>query len=110
MALIIIGRDSPANWVAEDCNQETYKGKQGKQGKHDGARNLAGSKRNRRCTRAVHQIGAVSLGLSHFLQHEIEIFLVDNRGTMGIAQSRPGTTYGFPQEWLSLTQFALLGK
>ena len=55
-------------------------------------------KGNQRCTEAVHQTGAVTLDLSHFLQQLIEVFLNDDSCGMGITQSLPGTIYGFAIE------------
>jgi len=56
----------------------------------------------------VHQPGAVILELSHLSQQHIEVFLEENSIGMGIAESLPGTTHGFPEEWLSLIQFSLI--
>ena len=57
-----------------------------------------GEKSSEDCTLAVHQTGAVTLDLSHFLQQLIEVFLNDDSCGMGITQSLPGTIYGFAIE------------
>ena len=55
-------------------------------------------KGNQRCTEAVHQTGAVTLGLPHFLQQACEVFLDDDSCGMGFAESLLGTIYGFAIE------------
>jgi len=83
------------------------KGNKERKGKHDGAKVLAGSKRNRRCAQVVHQTEAVTLGLPHFLQQLMEVFLEGNRSGMLNPESLLGTTYGLSVEWLSFIQFPL---